>query len=56
LVREAFPTWNCCEGKIVQVGDGKLTMTNKDGASELTHKVKADAKIIGDGKKCASSL
>jgi hypothetical protein len=40
------------EGKIVKVGDGKLTMTKKDGTNEHTHKVKADAKITCDGKKC----
>ena len=40
------------EGKIVMAGDGKLTMTDKNGANKHTHKVPADAKITCDGKEC----
>jgi hypothetical protein len=40
------------EGKVVKAGDGKLTMTDKDGKNEHTHAVGADAKITCDGKEC----
>jgi hypothetical protein len=40
------------EGKIVEVKDGKLTMTDKDGKNKHTHKVMADAKITCDDKEC----
>ena len=40
------------EGKIVKVADGKLTMTDKDGANKHTHKVPATATITCDGKEC----
>lgn len=40
------------EGKIVKVGDGKLTMTDKDDQNEHTHVVPATAKITCDGKQC----
>src|SRR5262249_41850046 len=43
------------EGKIVKAGDGKLTMTDKDGSNEHTHNVAADAKITCDGKECKLS-
>jgi len=39
-------------GVVVSAGEGKLTMSDKDGTNEHTHKVKADAKITCDGKKC----
>jgi hypothetical protein len=39
------------EGKIVKAGDGKLTMTLKDGKKEHTHEVAKTAKITLDGKK-----
>src|SRR5262245_796335 len=38
------------EGKVVRAGDGKLTMTDKDGKNEHTHAVAADAKITIDGQ------
>ena len=38
------------EGKVVKAGDGKLTMTGKDGKNEHTHAIGADAKITLDGK------
>jgi len=40
------------EGVIVKAGEGKLTMTDKDGKNEHTHTVAADAKITCDGKEC----
>jgi hypothetical protein len=40
------------EGKIVSAGDGKLTMTDKNGANRHTHNVPAAAKITCDGKEC----
>ncbi len=40
------------EGLVVKAGDGKLTMTDKDGKNEHTHDVAADAKITCDGKDC----
>ena len=39
------------EGKIVKAGDGKLTMTNKDGSKQHTHDVAEDATITRDGKE-----
>lgn len=39
------------EGKIVKAGDGKLTMTSKDGSKEHTHAVAEDATITSDGKE-----
>ena len=40
------------EGLVVKAGDGKLTMTDKDGKNQHTHDVAADAKISCDGKEC----
>ena len=40
------------EGMIVAAGDGKLTMTDKDGKNEHTHAVPADTRITCDGKEC----
>lgn len=39
------------EGMVVKAGDGKLTMTNKEGKDEHTHAVGPDAKIRFDGKE-----
>jgi hypothetical protein len=39
------------EGKIVKAGDGKLTMTSKDGSKQHTHDVAEDATITCDGKE-----
>jgi len=39
------------EGMVVSAGNGKLTMTDKDGKNEHTHAVAADAVIIFDGKQ-----
>jgi hypothetical protein len=40
------------EGLVVKAGDGKLTMTDKEGKKEHSHDVARDAKIICDGKEC----
>lgn len=40
------------EGVVVKAGDGKLTMTDKDGKNEHSHDVAADAKISCNGKEC----
>jgi hypothetical protein len=40
------------EGVVVKAGDGKLTMSDKNGTNERTHQVAADAKISLDGKEC----
>lgn len=40
------------EGKIVRAGNGKLTMTDKDGKNEHTHTITANATIKCDDKEC----
>ena len=40
------------EGTVVKAGDGKLTMTDKDGKNEHSHNVATDAAITCEGKKC----
>ncbi len=40
------------DGLMVKAGDGKLTMTDKDGKKEHTHNVAKDARIRCDGKEC----
>jgi len=40
------------DGLLVKAGDGKLTMTDKDGKKEHTHNVAKDARISCDGKEC----
>ena len=40
------------EGLVVKAGDGKITMTDKDGQNEHTHDVDKDAQITCDGKAC----
>jgi hypothetical protein len=39
-------------GKVVSAGKNKLVMTDKDGKTETTHTVAADAVITCDGKAC----
>ena len=39
-------------GVVVSAGDGKLTMSDKDGKNEHSHDVAASAKISCDGKEC----
>jgi hypothetical protein len=41
------------EGIVVKAGDGKLTMTLKDGTNEHSHNVAKDAVITCGGKTCA---
>lgn len=38
------------EGKVVEAGAGKLTMTDKDGKNQHTHEVAKDATVTVDGK------
>src|SRR5262245_6904847 len=38
------------EGKIVEVGNGKITIMEKEGKNQYTHEVVADATITLDGK------
>jgi hypothetical protein len=40
------------DGLLLKAGDGKLTMTDKDGNKEHTHIVAKDARISCDGKEC----
>lgn len=40
------------EGIVVKAGEGKLTMTDKEGKKEHTHLVPKDTKITCDGKEC----
>jgi hypothetical protein len=40
------------EGKVVKAGDGQLTMTDKAGGANKTHKVPANATITCDNKEC----
>jgi hypothetical protein len=40
------------EGIVVKAGQGKLTMTDKDGKNQHTHNVPLEAKITCDGKPC----
>jgi hypothetical protein len=49
--QSAFGEEKTHEGKIVKAGDGKLTMTNKDGSKQHTLDVAEDATITSDGKE-----
>src|SRR5688572_15284621 len=40
------------EGKVVEAGKSKLTMTDKDGKNQHTHQVLNGTKITLDGKAC----
>lgn len=40
------------EGKVVEVGNGKITVMEKEGKNQYTHEVAADAMITCDGKEC----
>jgi hypothetical protein len=46
---------NTHSGVVVKAGDGKLTMSDKDGKTQHTHKVSPTAKISCDGKDCKLS-
>ncbi len=43
---------NSHSGKVVEAGNGKLTMTDTAGQNQHTHDVPADAKILCSGKPC----
>ena len=40
------------QGKVVEAGKGKLTMTSMTGDNQHTHDVAADAKITCEGQPC----
>ena len=40
------------QGKVVQAGSGKLTMTSMTGDNQHSHDVAADAKISCEGEPC----
>ena len=48
--QSAFAEEKTHEGKVVKAGDGKLTMTDKDGNNKHMHNVSASATITRDGK------
>jgi hypothetical protein len=43
------------QGKVVEVGVGKLTMTDMAGKNQHSHEVATDAAISCEGKKCGLS-
>src|SRR5215510_7639077 len=43
------------QGKVVEVGVGKLTMTDMAGKNQHSHEVATDAAIPCDGKACGLS-
>jgi hypothetical protein len=43
------------QGKVVEVGAGKLTMTDMAGKNQHSHEVASDAAITCEGKKCGLS-
>jgi hypothetical protein len=43
------------QGKVVEVGAGKLTMTDMAGKNQHSHEVATDAAITCEGKKCGLS-
>jgi hypothetical protein len=48
----AFAAPETVEGKVVEVGNGKITVMEKEGKNQYTHEVAADATITCDGKDC----
>jgi hypothetical protein len=46
------PAANTHEGTFVSARDNKFTMLDKDGKTEHTHTLAADAKVTCDGKDC----
>ena len=40
------------QGKVVEAGKGKLTMTDMEGNNQHTHDVSADAKVTCEGQPC----
>ncbi len=51
------PAWaaDMHQGKVVEVGAGKLTMTDMAGKNQHSHEVATDAAITCEGKKCGLS-
>ena len=51
------PTWAAAmhQGKVVEVGAGKLTMADMAGKKQHSHEVATDAAITCEGKKCGLS-
>jgi len=49
------PVWaaNSHQGKVVQAGNGKLTMTSMTGDNQHTHDVTADTKVTCEGEPCS---
>src|SRR6266849_6771197 len=43
------------QGKVVEVGAGKLTMTDMAGKNQHSHEVATEAAITCEGKKCGLS-
>jgi hypothetical protein len=43
------------QGKVVEVGAGKLTMADMAGKNQHSHEVATDAAITCEGKKCGLS-
>lgn len=48
----ARPTADMHQGKVVEGGDGKLTMTDMAGGSQHSHEVAADSSITCGGSAC----
>lgn len=48
------PLWAASshQGKVVEAGNGKLTMTDMEGDNQHTHDVASDAKITCEGQPC----
>jgi hypothetical protein len=48
------PTWaaDMHQGKVVEAGAGKITMTDMAGKSQHTHDVATDAAVTCEGKTC----
>jgi len=40
------------EGKVVEAGKGKLTMTDMAGSNQHTHDVASDAEVTCEGQSC----
>ena len=48
----ASPTANTHQGKVVEAGSGKLTMTDRAGGNQHSHDVAADAALTCGGQTC----
>jgi hypothetical protein len=54
VVWASVPVWaaDMHQGKVVEVGAGKLAMTDMAGKNQHTHEVAADAAVTCEGKTC----